>query len=540
MALEGNLADVSLADIIQLLALGRKTGCLTVTDRSNFGYVYFDGGRVIHASVLNRPDRLGEILVKNGVITREQLSEAMERQAHEPESRVGELLIALGALSEDDLNHYISVQIEEAVYHLFTWEQGAFHFNPDQRPDEERSVLVSIPAEALLMEGARRVDEWGQIEKKISSFDLIFSLEREPEENAEIEITADQKKVIPLLDGQRTVRDVIDESGLVEFDVAKAIYALLQAGYVQRIGKKSSDGEEESPEEKIARHLKLGAAFYRSGMLEDAAREFRRVVELAPEQEEARFRLGLICIKADSAKQALEHFDAIPEPRSESYPVLRNRALALEMLGLHEEALVTLEDADEKQPGDPELLLARGIVQLKAEDGREARETFEQYRSTLGKNLVPPPIYYNFAMLAAAAAGDLEEAASLGREGLSRYEDNPWLLVNAGAVLERKGEMDAAEAFYTRALAQDPVPPQAYKSLGDLAFSRGDRTAARAHYERAVKLDPQLGDGVYLRLGEIAMERDEGDVALLLWKRALQLNPKNETVQARLSEAGAA
>lgn len=390
------------------------------------------------------------------------------------------------------------------------------------------------------MEGARRVDEWSQIEKKISSFDLIFGLEREPEEDAEIEITADQKKVIALLDGQRTVQDIIDESGLVEFDVAKAVYALLQAGYAQRIGKKSSDEEEESPEQKIGRHLKLGSAFYRSGMLEDAAREFRRVVELEPEQEDARFRLGLICLKADSPKQALEHLDAIAEPRSETYPVLRNRALALEMLGLHAEALATLDDAEAQRPGDPELLLARGIVQLKAGDAAEADRTFDAFRATLGKNLVPPPIYYNFAMLAAAAGGDLEEAASLGREGLSRYEDNPWLLVNAGAVLERKGEVEAAEAFYTRALSQEPVPPQAHKSLGDLAFGRGDRAGARYHYERAVKLDPKLGDGVYLRLGEIAMERDEGDVAVLLWKRALQLNPGNESVKARLAEAGAA
>ena len=53
MAIEGSLSDVSLADICQLLALGRKTGCLTITDRSDFGYVYFRDGRVIHASVLN-------------------------------------------------------------------------------------------------------------------------------------------------------------------------------------------------------------------------------------------------------------------------------------------------------------------------------------------------------------------------------------------------------------------------------------------------------------------------------------------------------
>ena len=72
MAIEGQLKDVGLADICQLLAMGRKTGCLTVTDHSNFGYIYFEQGRVIFSTVLNRPDRLGDVLVKNGVITGEE------------------------------------------------------------------------------------------------------------------------------------------------------------------------------------------------------------------------------------------------------------------------------------------------------------------------------------------------------------------------------------------------------------------------------------------------------------------------------------
>ena len=84
MAIEGQLRDASLADICQLLAMGRKRGCLTVTDRSNFGYIYFEKGSVIYSTVLNRPDRLGDVLVKNGVIAAEQLAQAVEEQAQHP------------------------------------------------------------------------------------------------------------------------------------------------------------------------------------------------------------------------------------------------------------------------------------------------------------------------------------------------------------------------------------------------------------------------------------------------------------------------
>ena len=92
MAIEGALSDVSLADISQLLAMGRKTGCLSLTDQGNFGYIYFEDGRVVYASVVDRPDRLGELLVKNEVIDRDQLSAAMEKQAHERGKKLGKLL----------------------------------------------------------------------------------------------------------------------------------------------------------------------------------------------------------------------------------------------------------------------------------------------------------------------------------------------------------------------------------------------------------------------------------------------------------------
>ena len=159
MAIEGALQDVSLADICQLLGMGMKTGCLSITDRSNFGYIYFEKGRVIYASVLNRKDRLGELLARNHVITRKDLQTATEIQAEQKNRRLGEILVDIEALTEEELNKYVQMQIEEAVYHLFAWSQGSFHFDPDQKLEEEGIFLVDIPAENLLLEGARRVDE---------------------------------------------------------------------------------------------------------------------------------------------------------------------------------------------------------------------------------------------------------------------------------------------------------------------------------------------------------------------------------------------
>ncbi len=538
MAIEGSLSDVSLADICQLLALGRKTGCLTITDRSDFGYIYFKGGRVIHASVLNRPDRLGELLVKNGVITREDLVKAMDEQKEAGQGRLGEILVRHGALAQEDVERWITVQIEEAVYHLFTWNQGSFHFNPDEMPDEKKVFLVSLNADGLLMEGARRVDEWSLIERKIPSLDLIFKLVRDPQEQDDVQLSQNQKKLLPLLDGSRTVSDMVHESGLVEFETGKALYELIQAGFVQEVGKKAQPGERKD-DSAVRQHVTLGQAFYKAGMLEDAAREFTEALKGDESEPTARFRLGLIALKSGEAQSAVDHFEAMPEENGEGYGVLRNLALALEQLGRFDEVIRVLNRANAGRPGDPALILARAIAELKSGKPPEARSTLKKYRKELGKK-TPPPLYYNFAVLAAAISGYLEEAISLGREGLRAYPAEATILVNTGAVLDQKGDHEAAEQYFLRALsAGSDVPPQAHKNLGDQAYRRGDRIGAKTHYETAVKLDPALGDDVYLKLGRIALEEADNELAILFLRRAMELNPQNADARAHLENLAA-
>ena len=179
MAIKGSLKEASLPDVLQLLSMGQKTGCLSVADRNNFGYIYFDHGFITYASIVNRRDRLGDILVKGGLITPEQLHGAIERQDRDArDTRLGELLVSMGFISQPDLERYMRVQIEEAVYYLFTWISGTFSFETDVQP-EAQDFRVRITPESLLLEGARRVDEWGLIEKKIPSFDLIFVVDRQ-------------------------------------------------------------------------------------------------------------------------------------------------------------------------------------------------------------------------------------------------------------------------------------------------------------------------------------------------------------------------
>ncbi len=533
MAIEGALQDVGLADICQLLSMGRKTGCLSLTDRANFGYIYFENGRVIYASVLDRPDRLGELLVRNDVITRDQLSDAMEDQAHQRGVRLGEVLVNKGALETEELHHYIRIQIEEAVYQLFTWQRGAFHFDPEQQPDEDGLFLVSIAVENLLMEGARRVDEWSEIQKKIPSLDIVFEVVKDPEQADDIEITEHQRRVLPLIDRQRTVHEIVEQSGLVEFDVGKALFPLAQAGFIAQAGTGTRSDPETDEDEELSRHLELGTAFYRAGMYEDATREFDEALAKDPDHAGAHFRRALIAFRLGRFEEALGSFDLMPDEARDSYAVLRNRALILELTGRYDDALSVLDDAEALRPKDPEVALARGIVRLRKGDVSAALQAFDAYRRHPGVG-TPSALYYAYTVLASGLAGRIDQAVEVGREGLEAYPDCGELLVNQAALLEHTGEGKAAEALYVRATRRTPPPAQAHKALGDVAFERGDADAARSHYQKAQKLDPRLGDDLYVKLGMLARDDEDHDVARLLWSRALELNPDNTEAQSQL------
>src|ERR1044071_5497624 len=209
MAIRGSLKEASLPDVLQLLSMGKKTGCLSVGHRGSFGYIFFDKGKIVYASIVNRRDRRGDMLVKNGMISQEQLDAAVDAQIRRRDKRIGELLVEQRALTPEQLSQFLKVQIEEAVYFLFTWTEGTFNFEPDVMPSEQ-DTLVSIGPESLLLEGARRVDEWSLIEKKIPTFDIVFEHDRAKVRETDVELTSDQRAVLELVDGVRDVQAIVE------------------------------------------------------------------------------------------------------------------------------------------------------------------------------------------------------------------------------------------------------------------------------------------------------------------------------------------
>lgn len=532
MAIKGSLREASLADVCQLLAMGQKTGCLSVTDQSRFGQVFFERGRITFARVVNRRDRIGDLLVADGMISSEQLKDVIGEQGRRPDKRLGELLLEKGLITSERLAAVIRVQIEEAVYHLFTWSQGGFFFEVDQAPDET-DYLVSINPESLLLEGARRVDEWSVIEKKIPSLDLIFDVDAERLRASDVELTPDQEKLVPLLDGTRSVQDVADRSGLVEFDVGKAIYGLLQAGFAHRVGRRAPVEAGRLRESEADERRNLGTAFYRSGMLEDAVREFRRVLELHPEDASAMNHLALLALRQGRPREALQRLKQMMEERGPSHAAFVNLAYAMRAMGRHDDALLALEEAERLRAGSPPAALLRTLIHLEKKRFADAEAALAEYDARLDGR-APAPQYFHLQALLAAARGEAEAAADAAARGLEAHPDAVPLLLTAGVIAERAGRFEEAEALYRHAAEEGPHIPQVHKNLGDLAYRRGQYDEALESYRRAVELDPELGDDIYARLGNLHYKRFEREEALQYWRRSLELNPSNQVVRNNL------
>lgn len=532
MAIKGSLKEASLPDVLQLLALGKKTGCLAIADRQNFGSIYFEEGRISYASLVNRRDRIGDLLRKNQLVTNDQLDQAIRVQEAHRDRRLGDILIEMGAVAREKLERLLFLQIEEAVYHLFTWTQGSFNFEAGVRPDSQ-VFTVSINPESLLLEGARRVDELSQIEKKIPSYDLIFAIDPAHPPTGEVELSPEQQRLLPLLDGTRDVRQMIDECSLIEFDAIQALYGLITAGYVRRAGTSAKPVVPRANDTRVQEHRNLGIAFFKTGMLDEGQREFRRVMDLNPEDGSAPFYLGLIALKQARWLEAVDILQQAAERSGRRAAALHNLAFAFEQLGRLAEAEAAYSEAAGKAREDARIMLGWGVTALKRNDTEVAVSRLQRAGELWGDRQRPATWYWAMST-AVACQGDLNQALDLAAQGVSVHEHSAVLRNNLAVLQELAGDLGTAEGLLREALAEDPTLPQVSKNLGDLLYRAGRYEDAFEAYERAAKLNPDLGDDLYFKMGNIAFKRRDRERARTCWKRVTELNPSHQLARANL------
>jgi hypothetical protein len=227
--IRGTLSSMALPDLLQWASRAQKTGTLVLSDERIAKRIHFLGGLVIGSSSTDPGDYLGQVLLSEGLISEEQLREAMESQAR-TKVMLGRILVQRGIVSEERVAAVLKHKAEETIFSLFLWVEGEFEFLDGDLPPSEQ-VRIKIQVEEVLLEGVRRYDTSRKIREILPHNRLIL----EPTaQNLPPDIAAKPfpNRIYGLVDGRRTLADIILEAHSSEFNVCQVLYILVQRGYV--------------------------------------------------------------------------------------------------------------------------------------------------------------------------------------------------------------------------------------------------------------------------------------------------------------------
>jgi hypothetical protein len=172
MAFQGSLTELHLPDIIQLISVSGKTGVFHLVDGDLKGQIFLHDGQIVHAQI---EDTTGE----------------------------------------------------EAVYTLAIWRRGEFRFEPG-KASEIRTISKSNTN--LLMEAARRLDEWRVLAKKVPSTDMVPEFVLQESREGQINLNTSEWLILSKIDGRRSIKELAAACGLSVFDAAKILYGLVATG----------------------------------------------------------------------------------------------------------------------------------------------------------------------------------------------------------------------------------------------------------------------------------------------------------------------
>lgn len=269
MALKGDLASVDLAQVFQMLALNQKVGLLSIQSPDVWRALYFDSrGVTLYYNEHLLVDRVIQRLVRTGRLFDEAVTAAREHAVNMGMTIVDSLL-AGGYVEEPELEDLYRGELEEDIYDLFFWTDARFEFYEGATSFEGREGCISdrlfFSTDSLIMEAARRIDEWAYIREQVSGPQEVF-VPLDGVDPATAVANEEDRAVLDLVDGRRTVATIIEQSALPSFQVYKALASMLDAGTIAHIAPEELEFEAESCLEE--------------GRVADAISLFERAVEL--------------------------------------------------------------------------------------------------------------------------------------------------------------------------------------------------------------------------------------------------------------------
>ncbi len=226
IVLAGDCGAFHLADLIAFLGQSRWTGVLRVTAPSGERSLLLKDGDVRSAASDSSGDRIGEVMVRLGYVTRGALDKVL---AEAPPSRIGKALVERGLIKAHDLYKCLNEQISEIFHGIMLSKEGAFALIDQEIDEKALTHNLSLSMNGLLMDSIRKIDELAQFRKRIPH-GRMYVLIRKPSEGG---LEPEEEAVLAQVNGQRTVIEVGQHARFSEFDATRIVHHLMEQGLVK-------------------------------------------------------------------------------------------------------------------------------------------------------------------------------------------------------------------------------------------------------------------------------------------------------------------
>lgn len=316
MALSGSLKTMDLAELIQWITIGRKTGALTFIKNKTRNFIYFRDGSIISSSS-NEPSKfLGQFLLFQGKISEDQLRKAIQIQ-QKTRKVLARILIDEGFITQWEIERALMTRTEEVIFDLFLWEDGLFHFT-DNGYNIEDLVTINVDPNSILFEGARRKDEWKRIREVFPNNNVKLAIKKGVDLK-QVSLTPMQKKLLFCVAKGKTTSEIILEIHGSDFSVNFELFQLLQNDIVEvkEIGEAVQEVEE--PSDIFAKGQELA----KNKKYREAIAIFQEILKTDPQNIQAHNEI-------DKTEQALceDLYKTTVQPNRIPYFVVPDAALA--------------------------------------------------------------------------------------------------------------------------------------------------------------------------------------------------------------------
>ena len=203
--------------------------------------IYFKNGDIIYAYGPRQTYHLGRLLKERGKLTQEQLEDAINTQSKTENSRrLGEILIHKGYIDRADLEKVVTEQIQELLYSLLSWQTGSFKFYENQFPTQEE-ITVTLSVENVILEGLRRLDEMNMVRETLPDPDMVYTISAtQGDRTRRLSLEASEWNIMALVNGQRSINEVCEISGIDRNNALLKLAQLKLAGLITPTQKKET------------------------------------------------------------------------------------------------------------------------------------------------------------------------------------------------------------------------------------------------------------------------------------------------------------